>query len=59
MSKSDAAYAIFALFAFGVFLGELLGSFAETRDFRSAAVKHGKAEFYLDAQHDRQWRWLP
>ena len=23
------------------------------------AVKAGKAEYYLDANHERQWRWLP
>ncbi len=24
-----------------------------------AAVDAGHAEFYLDANHERQWRWLP
>jgi uncharacterized membrane protein len=23
------------------------------------AVRHGKAEFYLDKDYNKQWRWLP
>jgi len=26
---------------------------------RDAAVKAGKAEYYLDADNNRQWRWKP
>jgi uncharacterized membrane protein len=27
--------------------------------WRVEAVEYGKAEFYLDKNHNRQWRWLP
>lgn len=26
---------------------------------KNYAVESGHAEFYLDAEHERQWRWLP
>lgn len=27
--------------------------------WKDDAIKHGKAEYYLDEKHERQWRWLP
>lgn len=27
--------------------------------WKERAVKQGKAEFYLDSNHNRQWRWKP
>ena len=30
-----------------------------TEGWQNEAVKVGHAEFYLDKEHQRQWRWLP
>lgn len=30
---------------------------AVVKSFQDDAVKHGHAEFYLDANNERQWRW--
>jgi hypothetical protein len=43
----------FGLFTAGALLGRLLGWLNE----RDNAVKAGKAEYYLDENNVRQWRW--
>jgi hypothetical protein len=30
-----------------------------TRSFQDEAVAKGKAEYYLDDKHQRQWQWKP
>lgn len=42
-------------------IGVIISSFgvynaSETR-WKNDAVKHDKAEYYLDQNHERQWRW--
>lgn len=39
-------------------VGLLVGRCIERGDWWHASVKAGHAEFYLDAEHNRQWRWL-
>jgi hypothetical protein len=34
------------------------GAISEHDYMRDEAVKHHAAEYYLDANNDRQWRWL-
>lgn len=44
----------FLLISFGVFsIAEVVNS-----NWRQEAVKHHGAEYYLDQNHERQWRWL-
>ena len=31
----------------------------KNREWHDRAVKAGHAEFYLDKDNNRQWRWLP
>lgn len=48
--------------AIGGFMGSIIMAIAWDKDatnWRSCAVKADKAEFYLDANNDRQWRWKP
>ena len=39
-------------------IGFVVGSNRTESRLRSEAVNHNAAEFYLDANHVRQWRWL-
>ncbi len=45
-----------ALIAFGI--GGYLACESTGSFWRSESVKHHAAEYYLDANHDRQFRWL-
>lgn len=45
---------IFGFLALGVPLGIWRDGEAERE-----AVKAGKAEYYLDKEHNRKWRWKP
>jgi hypothetical protein len=47
-------------FAAGVFVMVLACyKFPMTAPAREAAVKAGKAEYYLNANNEREWRWKP
>ncbi len=40
--------------------GLLISWFGLTpRNLREQAIEAGKAEYYLDDKHERQWRWKP
>lgn len=40
----------------GLFLGILI-AFLVHVDWKKDSVKQGKAEYYLDESHNKQWRW--
>lgn len=42
--------------AFTLFTGTLVWNI-NTDAWRADAVAHDKAEYYLDKNHERQWRW--
>lgn len=46
-----------ASFAVGVLCGFILGLAALASDWKRDAVRNGKAEYYLDKNHKKQWRW--
>jgi len=50
------AVVLVAVTSMAVFL--LTGTWVSER-WRTDAVKAGKAEYYLDADNQRQWRWKP
>ena len=62
MSKGvNPTVATVATVAFSVtsFLGGfIVGVDLRTKRLRNEAVDAGVAEYYLDANHTRQWRWL-
>lgn len=49
----QAAYIFVLIFI----LGFIAGSFHGFNSARKEAVAKGKAEYYLDNNHQRQWRW--
>lgn len=55
---SDFAISFF-VFIGGLALGAILGAGIAGDVWRKEAVDAGKAEFYLDTEHRRQWRWAP
>ena len=62
MSKGDAGLTACAVVALLLLVGVV--TYVATRDtrnlaWRTEAIKQGHAEYYLDAEHERQWRWLP
>jgi uncharacterized membrane protein len=44
---------------FWVVIAVILTICMSNRIWKTEAVIHGKAEFYLDNDYNRQWRWLP
>lgn len=50
-------------FGAGFFFGLILGTIATIASihnhFENRTVKDGKAEYYLDENHEKQWRWKP
>lgn len=40
-------------------LGVILTLRFTRADWQDEAVKHNKAEYYLDKEQKRRWRWLP
>lgn len=38
-------------------IGFLSGSTFAEKYWKQEAYKHGKAEYYLDQNNERQWRW--
>lgn len=62
MSKRD--FWVFVLFIFiGLCVGLPTGSVGERlkerRRMMEQAVKNGHARYFLDAENERQWEWLP
>lgn len=51
------------LFLIGALIGAGMSAFivhdAVMSVYKDDAVKHGKAEYYLDDHNARQWRWKP
>ena len=45
------------LIAIAVFGGYWAGAASEHDDFQEKAVNEGHAEYYLDENNERQWRW--
>jgi len=46
-------------FGVGLFIGLALGGTVAEDAAKDNAVKTGHAEYYLDKDHNKQWRWLP
>lgn len=42
----------------GLIAGYLMGRDFNVEQWKQEAVSHGAAEFYLDQDNKRQWRWL-
>ena len=40
-----------------VMIGFAAGMSFQDSKMKKESVKHGYAEFYLDGNHDKQWRW--
>lgn len=63
MSDDDGCTAMLAALVVGMIIGfTCFGYFkdwADLYDFRTDAVTQGHAEFFLDGNNKRQWRWLP
>ena len=55
MSKSETGFALFIAIIIGFFAGVIF----DAHYFRDAAVRKGHAEYYLDKDFKRQWRWKP
>lgn len=47
---------IFLMFV-GLFFGMFIGICLADDVWHNKAVKHNKAEYYLDNNNNRQWRW--
>ncbi len=41
----------------GLFIGALIMGVLVSRGWHNEAVEKGKAEYYLDEDYSRQWRW--
>lgn len=56
MSREARVFMMVMVLAIASYLtGALIADFG----FKNSAVKAGKAEYYLDAKNERQWRWKP
>lgn len=56
----DERAMLFVLFlgiAFGAVAGWAITKDCTNFNWKREAVKHGKAEYYLDSNNERQWRW--
>jgi hypothetical protein len=49
---------LFWLMLVAFFAGGVFGSCTRHNWWQYEAVRAGHAEFYLDKDHNRQWRWL-
>ena len=45
------------VFMLGCALGDTIGECRTTRTIHDEAVKAGHAEYYLDKDNEKQWRW--
>jgi MFS superfamily sulfate permease-like transporter len=50
---------IFVGLGLGLIFGFAIGCALTLEDSADEAVAAGKAEYYLDENNERQWRWLP
>lgn len=57
MNDSSAGILAFVMLILGLWLGLVIGGSGATSDLRAEAIKAGVAEYYLDANHERQFRW--
>ena len=48
---------VLILLFLAAFCAYMAGSGSAASDFRNEAVKHGAAEYYLDANNEKQFRW--
>lgn len=49
--------AFIVLFILATAFGALIGKFTQYEDFKEETVMRGFAEYYLDKDFNRQWRW--
>lgn len=45
------------MFIVGVIIGFVIGFRVATNEYEKTAVKSGHAEYYLDEDNNKQWRW--
>lgn len=56
--KDVIEFILFLLWTAGVFqASRMVGWFEADEHHEDEAVKHGKAEYYLDENNERKWRW--
>lgn len=57
--KNSITFIAVAMMVPGFFFGAFLcGVSLEHKFMKDRAVEHGAAEYYLDENHERQFRWL-
>lgn len=57
MKWYEPLFALFAVSA-GLLAGFALGGFIMVEECRREAAQHHSGEYYIDENHERQWRWL-
>lgn len=58
VSEFEAGTVAIVSLVVGVLCGGLFGVTATNTGWKNRAVESGHAEFYLDEDNNRQWRWL-
>lgn len=58
VDRTAATIAIVGFSAAAFCSGFIIGVVLLSERLRDEAVSAGVAEYYLDADHNRQWRWL-
>lgn len=57
MNDSSVGILALVMLILGLWIGLAIGGSGATSDLRTEAIKAGVAEYYLDANHERQFRW--
>ena len=53
----EVSMIIAIIFIVGWIIGFVVGFCVATNEYEKTAVKAGKAEYYLDENNNKQWRW--
>ena len=56
MNDNDVAFGFLCGTILGILIGVAAMAFIQV-DLKMEAVKAGKAEYYLDENNNKQWRW--
>jgi len=56
MNDADLNFGLLCGLIFGLLIGGGVAAFVHS-DWKEDSVKAGKAEYYLDADNNKQWRW--
>lgn len=55
----DPITAVIGGIVLGIIAGMIIGILLQYSKDQADAVKAGKAEYYLDKDNNKQWRWKP